>query len=137
MLGRLSLVLILGLLLAVLMTRGAQAEANLFCIAADRNVAALQIQGVLPDDKSAFSKLEGAVKSDLFGDTIFSEKDVKLFAWANNEVRILLVKALPDGKPVEVEILAIERTNMVDYGGGYFVRYGGATVSGRIACTGG
>ncbi len=137
MLGRLSPVFFLALLLAGLMTRGALAEANLFCIVADRNVSALQFQAVLPDDKSAFSKLEGMVKSDLFGDATLSERDVKLLAWSNNEVRILFGKTLPDGKTVEVEILAIERMGAMDYGGGYFVRYGGATVSGRIACTGG
>jgi len=137
MFGRLNFALIPTMVMTFACAHGAMAEANLFCIAADRNVPALQIQGLLPDDKSAFTKLEGTLKSDLLGGTAFSEKDVKRLTWANDEVRIQLVKVLPDGKPVEVEILAIERMRVVDYGGGYFVRYGGVTVSGRIACTGG
>lgn len=114
----------------------ARAEANLFCIAADRGVERLQFQAVMPDDKSRFSTLEGALKTDLFGETAFGPGDVKLFSWTG-EIRMLVRKTLPDGKEVEIEILAIDRSGPMDYGGGYFVRYGGATVSGRIACTGG
>lgn len=132
MFGRVAL----GLAVYAAMAAPAGAEANLFCIAADRAVERLQLQALMSDDKSRFSTLEGALKTDLFGEVAFGRDDVKLFSWTG-EIRMLVRKILPDGKEAEIEILAIDRSGPMDYGGGYFVRYGGAAVSGRIACTGG
>ena len=123
-------------MLSLALASAASATAGLGCSAADKNVAVLEFEGLLPREATRFVNLTGSLEI-VAGDKIeFSASNVKTFNWGKN-IALRLTQQTPRGL-VDISIYAkpVDEDNL-DFEGSYVVRLGKLRKSGKIKCSGG
>lgn len=110
------------------------ATAGFSCSAADKNVAALEVEG-LADSEGNLVKFDGALEIAPGEKTAFVRADVKAFVW-QKILAIRAAKNTPRGL-LEFHIDAKPKPDdETEFEGVYAVRIAKRTITGKIQCSG-